>query len=249
MSFASTPLTSATREAATIYAAMELSSTKWLVAIQAPDTDKTSRHEVPAGDSDKLLALLKQARTRVKSEAETLPTVVTCYEAGRDGFWLHRVLQANGIDNHVLDPEPQGACGLCRADTAAAQQRRQEHRPGARQGRQAPCPVDHDGTGVALATLPARQRHEPVVPRPSGRGARPPATDQNRRDGPQAAGRAVALRHAGHRAGGCRDDRMIAGGPGFASHLQLHQPLGGKPQHLADDIGIGMPNCSRRSGR
>ena len=30
--------------------------------------------------------------------------VVTCYEAGRDGFWLHRWLRDQGIDNRVLDP-------------------------------------------------------------------------------------------------------------------------------------------------
>jgi hypothetical protein len=30
--------------------------------------------------------------------------VMSCYEAGYDGFWLHRVLEAHGIHNHVLDP-------------------------------------------------------------------------------------------------------------------------------------------------
>jgi transposase len=30
--------------------------------------------------------------------------VVSCYEAGYDGFWLHRLLQARGIENHVMDP-------------------------------------------------------------------------------------------------------------------------------------------------
>jgi transposase len=98
------PSTPAEDESATIYAAMELSSKKWLVAIQAPDTDKTSRHEVTAGNSAKLVELLERARTRVQNGTNAPVAVVTCYEAGRDGFWLHRTLQGSGIDNHVMDP-------------------------------------------------------------------------------------------------------------------------------------------------
>src|SRR6478672_793824 len=33
-----------------------------------------------------------------------VPRVVTCYEAGYDGFWLHRLLTAAGITNLVFDP-------------------------------------------------------------------------------------------------------------------------------------------------
>lgn len=98
------PSTPAASDSATIYAAIELSSTNWLLAIQAPDRDKVSRHKVPAGDSDKLIAHLARARARVQDGTDAPVTVMTCYEAGRDGFWLHRVLQANGIDNHIVDP-------------------------------------------------------------------------------------------------------------------------------------------------
>ena len=31
------------------------------------------------------------------------PAIVSCYEAGYDGFWLHRLLEAHGVSNHVLD--------------------------------------------------------------------------------------------------------------------------------------------------
>ena len=96
--------TPATGEVATIYAAVELSSTNWLLAIQAPDRNKISRHKVPAGDSAKLIAHLEQARSRVQQETDAPVAVMACYEAGRDGFWLHRVLQDNGIDNQVVDP-------------------------------------------------------------------------------------------------------------------------------------------------
>jgi transposase len=98
------PSTSAMRESATIYAAMELSSKKWLVAVQGADKDKVSRHEVPAGDSAKLVEILDGARTRMQKETDTPVEVVSCYEAGRDGFWIHRVLRASGIHNHVMDP-------------------------------------------------------------------------------------------------------------------------------------------------
>ena len=96
--------TPANGQTATIYAALELSSTNWLLAIQAPDRDKVSRHKVPAGDSDKLIAHLERARTRVQDGTDAPVRVLTCYEAGRDGFWVHRVLQDNGIDNQIVDP-------------------------------------------------------------------------------------------------------------------------------------------------
>jgi transposase len=57
-----------------------------------------------AGDSAKLIAHLEQARSHVQEQTDAPVAVMTCYEAGRDGFWLHRVLQDNGIDNQVVDP-------------------------------------------------------------------------------------------------------------------------------------------------
>jgi transposase len=104
MSFTSTPSTLAPGHTATIYAAVELSSKNWLLAVQTPDRDKISRHKVPTGDSDKLIAHLEQARARVQDGTDAPVNVLTCYEAGRDGFWLHRVLHANGINNQIVDP-------------------------------------------------------------------------------------------------------------------------------------------------
>ena len=98
------PSTPVTGESATIYAAIELSSKSWLLGIQAPDRKKISRHQVPAGDSAKVVAYLDQARERVQADTNAPVRVMTCYEAGRDGFWLHRVLQDNGIDSQVVDP-------------------------------------------------------------------------------------------------------------------------------------------------
>jgi hypothetical protein len=54
-----------------------------------------------ARDPQRLLDEVAQAKARLGLGA-TAP-VVSCYEAGREGFWLHRFLQAHGITNHVVD--------------------------------------------------------------------------------------------------------------------------------------------------
>jgi transposase len=48
--------------------------------------------------------LIERVRIRVARELGRPVKVMSCYEAGCDGFWLHRVLEARGINNHVLDP-------------------------------------------------------------------------------------------------------------------------------------------------
>jgi hypothetical protein len=49
----------------------------------------------------KLREALAQAKQRLGLPAAT--RVVSCYEAGRDGFWLHRQLRSMGVDNDVVD--------------------------------------------------------------------------------------------------------------------------------------------------
>jgi transposase len=87
-----------------IFAAIELSKASWLVALHLPSHDKISVFQVPGGDVDRLLAILERARETAKARS-VLPTVEihTCYEAGYDGFWLHRLLHAHGIHNQVVD--------------------------------------------------------------------------------------------------------------------------------------------------
>jgi len=88
----------------TIYVAVELSQRSWLVTIHSPDRDRFSHHKVEAGDHTGLLALIGRVRDRATRRLGSAPSVVSCYEAGYDGFWLHRVLIAAGITNHVFDP-------------------------------------------------------------------------------------------------------------------------------------------------
>jgi transposase len=88
----------------TIFVAIELSQKSWLVTMHAPDKDRMSRHKLEAGDHSGLLALIDRVRERSTRALGVRPAVVSCYEAGYDGFWLHRLLLAAGITNHVFDP-------------------------------------------------------------------------------------------------------------------------------------------------
>jgi transposase len=49
-------------------------------------------------------ALIGRYRRQAEEHLKRPIRVVSCYEAGYDGFWLHRLLQARGIENHVMDP-------------------------------------------------------------------------------------------------------------------------------------------------
>lgn len=86
-----------------IFAAIELSSTAWVVALHLPDKDKISVVRIASGDVDRLLVILERARATARVGAPTEPRIHTCYEAGYDGFWLHRLLTSKGINNLVLD--------------------------------------------------------------------------------------------------------------------------------------------------
>lgn len=82
-----------------IFAAIELSKSTWVVAVLLPTIDKISLFRVAGGDIARLVALLERMRERAGDPVE----ICTCYEAGYDGFWIHRALAAQGIRNTVLD--------------------------------------------------------------------------------------------------------------------------------------------------
>jgi transposase len=74
------------------------------VVASAPCECKVSRHTLPACDGPALLALLEELRRRAERRSSRAVTVVAIQEAGRDGFWLHRLLEAHGVRSHVVDP-------------------------------------------------------------------------------------------------------------------------------------------------
>lgn len=88
----------------TIFVAIELSQKSWLVTLHSPDRDRISRHKLNGGDHAGLLVLIGRERDRASRTAGGVPAVASCYEAGYDGFWLHRLLLAAGITNYVFDP-------------------------------------------------------------------------------------------------------------------------------------------------
>jgi transposase len=85
---------------AMLYMALELSASKWLVAI-SDDKRAPSQHTLRAGDVGALLQLIEKAKKRCNLQGAV--RVHSCYEAGRDGFWLHRWLLEQGIENVVVD--------------------------------------------------------------------------------------------------------------------------------------------------
>jgi len=122
----------------TIFVAIELSQRNWLVVIHSPDRDRISHHRLEGGDHAGLLALIASVRARAARRLGSVPAVVSCYEAGYDGFWLHRLLTAAGITNFVFDP----------ASIAVEQRRRR-------------AKTDRIDGEVELRTLMAHCRGEP----------------------------------------------------------------------------------------
>ena len=101
---ASSVVTPTTVHCGTIFVAIELSQKTWLVTLHSPERDRISRHKLEGGDDAGLLALIERVRARAAGKLGTAPQVVSCYEAGYDGFWLHRLLSGAGITNLVFDP-------------------------------------------------------------------------------------------------------------------------------------------------
>lgn len=97
------PLTSPVVDS-TIYLALELSRSTWLAAMRLPGATKSVLHRIAAGDTAALLAFITTQRARVEARLGASVAVVSCFEAGRDGFWLHRLLLDNDVNNHVVEP-------------------------------------------------------------------------------------------------------------------------------------------------
>jgi transposase len=95
--------TPAAGDYATVYVAFELSKAKWKLGVLLPGSQKMSRYTIAGGDLVELSARL--AAWRAKAEAAGKPVrIVSCYEAGYDGHWLHRWLTDQGVINYEIDP-------------------------------------------------------------------------------------------------------------------------------------------------
>ena len=84
-----------------LYLAIELSLKTWKLSFSTREVRNPRLADVSAGDIEALFGELSKARTKLKLP-EDVP-VLSCYEAGRDGFWLHRLLESRGVSNVVVD--------------------------------------------------------------------------------------------------------------------------------------------------
>lgn len=89
-------------ESSTLFLVFELSNTKWKLGMSTGRSQKPRIRTIDASDLPALHREIAKAKERFSLPASA--PVVSCYEAGRDGFWLHHHLVAEGIDNQVVDP-------------------------------------------------------------------------------------------------------------------------------------------------
>jgi transposase len=84
-----------------LYLAFELGNKEWKLGFTIGQGQSPRRRRIEAGDLAALRWEIGQAKKRFGLPEAT--PVLSCYEAGRDGFWLHRYLTASGIENLVVD--------------------------------------------------------------------------------------------------------------------------------------------------
>jgi transposase len=92
-------------ELTAIFISLELSQSKWLITSLAPGNgEKMSKFTVAARDVAGLLARFAELQRKAEARIGKRFGFVVIQEAGLDGFWLHRVLEAEGIESYVVDP-------------------------------------------------------------------------------------------------------------------------------------------------
>jgi transposase len=88
-----------------IFVSMELSRSTWLITSLSPGGgEKMSRHTLPAVDIGALLARFSELGQKTLMRTDRSFPIIVIQEAGLDGFWIHRVLESEGIESHVVDP-------------------------------------------------------------------------------------------------------------------------------------------------
>jgi transposase len=87
-----------------IFVSLELSPSKWIVTSLSPGNgERMSRHSLQGGNLSGLLALFAELKRKAKERTRTDYPIITIHEAGLDGFWIHRALQQEGVQSHVVD--------------------------------------------------------------------------------------------------------------------------------------------------
>jgi transposase len=94
----STAMTRKDEDTRTLYVAFELGEKEWKLAMSPGFDTRPRLRSVRARGTARLLEVLEKERQRFEAKR-----IVSCYEAGRDGFWLDRFLRAHGIDSRIVD--------------------------------------------------------------------------------------------------------------------------------------------------
>jgi len=97
-----------------LFIALELSKSTWLIAASPPGSDRISKFQVAAGDASMLLSLFTRLKTQAERHCREPVKIVSIYEAGLDGFWVHRLLEANDVESHVVDAASIAVDRRCR---------------------------------------------------------------------------------------------------------------------------------------
>jgi transposase len=101
MKTAATPTQSVPATKPTLCMAIETGASEWKLYFSLGLGQHPRERTVPARRMDRLMTEVARAKEHFRLAADA--PVASCYEAGRDGFWLHRALRAEGIANEVVE--------------------------------------------------------------------------------------------------------------------------------------------------
>jgi transposase len=87
----------------TIIAVVEMSQSSWLLGGVLPGIERQPCKKLEPS-AERLLGLLHRWRDEAVRAGSSITRIALAFEAGRDGFWLARWLQAHGVEAHVIHP-------------------------------------------------------------------------------------------------------------------------------------------------
>ena len=99
---ATTPTIQITSNTPVLMLAMELGEDHWKLGFSSAFGQIPLSCDIHSRDTQVLLSKIAWAKKKLGLSTKT--RVVSCYEAGREGFWLHRLLEANGVESLVERP-------------------------------------------------------------------------------------------------------------------------------------------------
>ena len=142
-----------------IFVSMELSQSKWLITSLSPGSgEKLSKFMVTSGDVAGLLARFTELQRKAQARTAQRFPLIVIQDAGLDGFWIHRVLEVEGIESHVVDPASI-AVSRRQASCQDRQDRWRDADPNAAglQARRAPGVCDGESTDAGRGRPPPRR--------------------------------------------------------------------------------------------